>query len=216
VEYNNYVEVASWNPRDDSFDIDFDKSFIIEQICNVSGFSKDDLIVEINKREAYIQEIVESGVRDQRHVAEKILTYYTQQRADKEIVSVDEIKDQALTDPQLGDIDDSVSELKSLFSEGEPPEITSDKESVPASEADLLDEELSQVENTLESLQSFSEDDPRSKRLNYTESKNLRMSLDEASKILSNLSHEVDKIKKEPKEDDVVPNESRPVEVVQE
>jgi hypothetical protein len=38
------------------------------------------IIKEIEKREKYIEDIVKSGVRDQRQIAEKILSYYNKQR----------------------------------------------------------------------------------------------------------------------------------------
>jgi hypothetical protein len=43
------------------------------------------VLKEIEARTSYLQEIVKTGVRDQRKVAEKVLSYYTQKREGKEV-----------------------------------------------------------------------------------------------------------------------------------
>lgn len=84
AEYDNYIEVARWDPRKDVFSTWFKDSFILQQISATSGRSMDELLEEINKREQYIHNIVESGVRAQRDVAEKVLFYNERQREEKE------------------------------------------------------------------------------------------------------------------------------------
>ena len=58
----------------------FKDSFILQQISTQSGISMKEIIEEIDRRERFIEEIVESGVRDQSEVAEKIFSYYNRQR----------------------------------------------------------------------------------------------------------------------------------------
>ena len=84
AEYDNYIEVARWDPRKDVFSTWFKDSFILQQISATSGRSMDELLEEIDKREQYIHNIVESGVRAQRDVAEKVLFYNERQREEKE------------------------------------------------------------------------------------------------------------------------------------
>ncbi|MFH2110301.1 MAG: type II/IV secretion system ATPase subunit [Candidatus Bathyarchaeota archaeon] len=84
AEHDNYIEVARWDPRKDVFSTWFKDSFILQQISATSGRSMDELLEEIDKREQYIHNIVESGVRAQRDVAEKVLFYNERQREDKE------------------------------------------------------------------------------------------------------------------------------------
>ncbi|UCH57557.1 MAG: type II/IV secretion system ATPase subunit [Candidatus Bathyarchaeota archaeon] len=79
-EYDQYREVAVWNPRNDTFETWFENSFLLDKISFTSGKSKQDLLIELEKRREYLMEIVESGIRDQRDVAEKILAYYTRQK----------------------------------------------------------------------------------------------------------------------------------------
>ncbi len=84
AEYDNYIEVARWDPRKDVFTTWFKDSFILQQISSSSGISMEELLEELDKREQYIHEIVESGVRDQREVAERMLLYYERQREAKD------------------------------------------------------------------------------------------------------------------------------------
>jgi flagellar protein FlaI len=83
-EYDQYREVAIWNPRTDTFETWFEDSFLLERIASSKGLSKQDILKEIDERIKFLKEIVKSGVRDQRKVAEKILSYYTEKREDKE------------------------------------------------------------------------------------------------------------------------------------
>jgi len=80
AEYDNYIEVSRWDPRKDVFNTWFKDSFILQQISTQSGMSMKDILEEIDRRERYIEEIVESGVRNQSEVAERILSYYNRQR----------------------------------------------------------------------------------------------------------------------------------------
>jgi flagellar protein FlaI len=84
AEFDNYIEVARWDPRKDVFSTWFKDSFILQQISATSGRPMDELLEEIDKREQYIHNIVESGVRAQRDVAEKVLFYNERQREEKE------------------------------------------------------------------------------------------------------------------------------------
>jgi hypothetical protein len=84
VEYNNYNEVSQWNPINDTFVTSFKDSYILQQICQSSGKSIDEVMKELDKREKYLKEIIESGIDDQKEVAEKILSYYNTQREERE------------------------------------------------------------------------------------------------------------------------------------
>ena len=57
--------------------------FILKQISVVSGLSMDQLNEEIDRREQYLEAIIESGIKKQSDVAEKILGYYVLQKAMK-------------------------------------------------------------------------------------------------------------------------------------
>jgi flagellar protein FlaI len=79
-DYDQYREVAVWNPRSDTFETWFENSFLLEKIAAIKGVSRQDLLLEIEKRREYLSELIEKDIRDQKEVAEQILAYYTNQR----------------------------------------------------------------------------------------------------------------------------------------
>jgi flagellar protein FlaI len=83
-EYEQYREVALWNPRTDTFDTWFENSFLLEKIAVISGKTRADLLGELEIRKKYLQELKKEGIRDQKAVAEKILSFYTEQRETKD------------------------------------------------------------------------------------------------------------------------------------
>ncbi len=90
AEYENYLEVSRWDPRTDTFTTMFKDSYILQQISVSSGKSMTQLMEELDRREQYIKDMIESGVDNQRDVAEKILSYYTNQREEKDAEKNDE------------------------------------------------------------------------------------------------------------------------------
>jgi flagellar protein FlaI len=82
-DYDQYREISVWNPRRDIFETWFEDSFLLEKIAVERGISKKDILNELENRIVFLKEIVESGVRDQKKVAEKILSYYAKKRQSK-------------------------------------------------------------------------------------------------------------------------------------
>jgi flagellar protein FlaI len=80
AEFENYIEVSRWDPKKDVFNTWFKDSFILQQISTQSGMSMKEILEELDRRERFIEQIVESGVRNQSEVAEKIFSYYNKQR----------------------------------------------------------------------------------------------------------------------------------------
>ncbi|MFA9496661.1 MAG: type II/IV secretion system ATPase subunit, partial [Candidatus Bathyarchaeota archaeon] len=81
AEFENYHEVSRWDPREDKYMTMFKDSFILQQISVSSGLSMDQLVEELDTREQYLDAIVESGIKKQADVADKILGYYTARKA---------------------------------------------------------------------------------------------------------------------------------------
>jgi hypothetical protein len=79
-EYEQYREVAVWNPRTDTFDTWFENSVLLERIALVTGKTREALLEELEVRRKFLHEIVEKGIRDQKEVAEMILAYYSDQK----------------------------------------------------------------------------------------------------------------------------------------
>jgi flagellar protein FlaI len=84
AEYNNYLEVARWDPRTDDFTTIFKDSYILQQISVSSGKSMNELMEELERREQYITDMIEAGIDNQKEVAERILSYYNNQREERE------------------------------------------------------------------------------------------------------------------------------------
>jgi len=83
-EFDQYREVAVWNPRTDTFETWFEDSILLERIATSKGVAKKDILNELEARTKFLTEIVNEGVREQSKVAEKILYYYTEKREEKE------------------------------------------------------------------------------------------------------------------------------------
>jgi flagellar protein FlaI len=74
-DFDQYREVATWNPRDDTFETWFEDSVLLERVAHATGQSKQAILNELNDRTEYIKQIMEEGVKDQNEVVEKILVY---------------------------------------------------------------------------------------------------------------------------------------------
>jgi flagellar protein FlaI len=84
IEYNNYCDVVEWDPTTDTFRTKFEDSNILQQISISTGKSINSLLDELEKREQFLNEMIETGVENQREVAEKILGYYITERKKRE------------------------------------------------------------------------------------------------------------------------------------
>ena len=82
AEYNNYLEVARWDPSTDTFATMFKDSYIINQISETSGKSSAELMEELERREKFIHDMIELGIDNQKDVAEKVLDHMRNRLAD--------------------------------------------------------------------------------------------------------------------------------------
>ncbi len=108
-DFDQYREVAVWDPRSDTFETWFEDSILLERIAANSGRSKQDLLRELEARTKYLKEIVSEGIRDQKDVAEKILSYYSSKR--KKTRGVKKNQDQP-QEPES--VDDSLTKEEEL------------------------------------------------------------------------------------------------------
>jgi len=94
AEYDSYLEVSRWDPRTDTFTTMFKNSHILQKISVSSGKTIDELLEELDRREQYINYLIEKGIENQKQVAEKILSYYSNQRTEKDLEElVDRVPD---------------------------------------------------------------------------------------------------------------------------
>ena len=124
ADFEDYHEVSRWDPRKDEFIPMFKDSFILQQISVTSGLSMDQLIEELDTRERYLDAIVESGIKKQSDVADKISGYASIRELMKrgETPRVDDLWEVGKFNPfRLPDINDL---FKFIHTEEEPrPEV---------------------------------------------------------------------------------------------
>ena len=86
-DFEEYREVASWDPNTDTFNVHMEDSILLRRIANNKSVTLEEIIEELDEREAYLRAIVRSGVREQREVTTRILSYYISKREEKEKTS---------------------------------------------------------------------------------------------------------------------------------
>lgn len=74
--YEDYVEIARWDPIEDVFNLDLDKSLVLKRIKELSGLSEDILIEEIEKREKVLKWLASKKLSDYEVVSTYIYRYY--------------------------------------------------------------------------------------------------------------------------------------------
>jgi flagellar protein FlaI len=75
-DYENYLEVAKWEPAEDTFSIDLRNSVVLRKICELTGKPFDTVLEEVEKRKRVLQWLVKSGRTDYRSVATYVYKYY--------------------------------------------------------------------------------------------------------------------------------------------
>jgi flagellar protein FlaI len=74
--YEDYIEVASWDPLEDEFTINLGNSVVLRKIGEFSGLPIDSLVEEVEKRRSVLDWLVRTGKTDYRSVATYIYRYY--------------------------------------------------------------------------------------------------------------------------------------------
>jgi len=80
VDFGKYNQISVWLPTKDKFQTDLRESILLERIAEKRGVTKEDLLMEIDRRERLLKAMAERGIRDQREVAQIIMRYYYQCR----------------------------------------------------------------------------------------------------------------------------------------
>jgi flagellar protein FlaI len=75
-DYENYLEVAKWEPAEDTFSIDLRNSVVLRKICELTGKPFDTVLEEVEKRKRVLQWLVKTGRTDYRSVATYVYRYY--------------------------------------------------------------------------------------------------------------------------------------------
>lgn len=82
-DFEQYHEVATWNPREDTFETHFEDSFHLRRIITSSGVTMEDVLKELDARAAFLKELAGSGVRGQKEIANRILSYYSKKKEEQ-------------------------------------------------------------------------------------------------------------------------------------
>ena len=80
VDFGKYNQISVWLPAKDKFQTDLKESILLERIAEKRGVTKEDLLMEIDRRERLLKAMAERNIRDQREVAQIIMRYYYQCR----------------------------------------------------------------------------------------------------------------------------------------
>jgi flagellar protein FlaI len=83
VGYEKYVNIAEWDPKTDSFNVKLENSVRLKEVAKSRGVSFNELIAEIGRREKYLADLANRGVRSYREVADAIIRYYEVERHGK-------------------------------------------------------------------------------------------------------------------------------------
>ncbi|MCW4021346.1 MAG: type II/IV secretion system ATPase subunit, partial [Candidatus Bathyarchaeota archaeon] len=79
-EYGNYNLISEWSPTRDVFHTNLENSFLLDQIANKKGLSKEEVLAEIERREEVLEEVLKSRKRSQKEVMEAIVNYYNRMK----------------------------------------------------------------------------------------------------------------------------------------
>lgn len=75
-DYQNYVEIAKWNPLTDTITLNLGESVVIDRISSLTGLSRKEIHKELERRERILRFLAEKGMSDYRQVAKVIYRYY--------------------------------------------------------------------------------------------------------------------------------------------
>ncbi len=75
-DYNRYITVAQWDPREDTFRIDLEKSIHLRDIAMKRGLDLEDIIDEIYRKATILNWMLYKGVTNVWDVSRIIFNYY--------------------------------------------------------------------------------------------------------------------------------------------
>jgi len=76
IDYEKYRMISQWSPREDKFHTRLEESYLLEEISIKKGFTRKDILAEVERRRKFLKHLVRSGKRSQREVTEEIIKYY--------------------------------------------------------------------------------------------------------------------------------------------
>jgi len=75
-DYGDYVEIAKWNPAENRFEVDLEKSVLLDRISSLTGLPREALLEEVGRRRFILNWLVRQGRGDYKSVATYVYKYY--------------------------------------------------------------------------------------------------------------------------------------------
>ncbi len=75
-DYNDYIEVVTWDPRDDLFKVDLDRSYLLDDIASRTGLTKDEVIDKVMMKKVFLDWLVRKEILDVWEVSKHIFNFY--------------------------------------------------------------------------------------------------------------------------------------------
>lgn len=76
LDYNNYVEIARWNPRTDAHEVYIERSKLMREFGEVRGWDFEQVLEEHRRRCCVLKWMAIRGLRNYKAVAEVVQRYY--------------------------------------------------------------------------------------------------------------------------------------------
>ncbi len=75
-DYNDYIEVVAWDPRDDLFKVDLNRSYLLDDIASRTGLTKDEVIDKVMMKKVFLDWLVRKEILDVWEVSKHIFNFY--------------------------------------------------------------------------------------------------------------------------------------------
>ena len=76
VEYGKYRTICEWNPVTDVFEVDLEKSFLLQKIAERHGLTLKDVLEENQNRVNFLRDLRVRGIKNNVEIAKDITNYY--------------------------------------------------------------------------------------------------------------------------------------------
>ena len=75
-----YLEISTWNPKTDTFEVDLNKSEQLKRIAVRFGVTQKEVLKEIGKRISFLQDLRMRGIHTNAKIAKLITNYYIEEK----------------------------------------------------------------------------------------------------------------------------------------
>lgn len=83
-ESGNHIEICKWNPANDSFEIDFSKSYALRRISEITSRSLHEVLHDLDVKKLILEQLAINNIRSYKDLAKYVYKYYV---SPKEVLS---------------------------------------------------------------------------------------------------------------------------------